>query len=121
MQHNPSMQMCEVTRILANRWAIVSPEEKAACEELAAGDKQRYENQMQVYSAKQAAGAVDPLAEGMGETGPVMDGGEAGGAAAGEEELGEQMEMQGGEAAQEEGLAHYQEEGAPAEEEGQVE
>ena len=65
MAENPGIKFVEMGTLLGEKWRSLSPEEKQRYEDMAQEDKQRFNREMEEYSAKRIAaepsvGAVDP-------------------------------------------------------------
>lgn len=56
-QENPGIAFTEVAKVLGEKWKNVTADEKKQCEEQAAQDKTRYEQQMAAYKATKAEAA----------------------------------------------------------------
>jgi len=50
---DPSLTMVLITKVLSERWKVMTEEDKKPFVAIAAKDKQRYREQLSVYEAKQ--------------------------------------------------------------------
>jgi hypothetical protein len=64
LQEFPGIKFVELGRVLGERWRDLTPEQKKRYEDLAAGDKLRFQMEMQQYNTSQAVAALIPQTQG---------------------------------------------------------